>query len=105
MYELDLKNYEGFNKAGKKDSLKMLFNATKPNQIWVNDVTYLIFGSKFYYICAIIDLYARKAVACKISKKHTTQLITSTFKETYKHRQPAEQLTFPSNRESQYISY
>lgn len=58
-----------------------------------------------YYICAIIDLYARKVIACKSSAKQSTQLITSTFRIAYKSRQPKENLIFHSDRGTQYTSY
>lgn len=55
-------------------------------------------------ICVIIDLYSRKVVACNISKKHSTQLISSAFKMAYKNRKPSEGLIFHSDRGTQYTA-
>lgn len=99
------KNYCRFNSEKIKDSLKMNFSVNSPNQVWVSDVTYFKLNGKFYYICAIIDLYSRKVIAHKISEKHSTQLISATFKQAYKDRQPDEGLTFHSDRGSQYTSH
>ena len=99
------KNYDRFNREKKRDSLKMNFSAAAPNRIWVSDVTYFKLNGKMHYICAIVDLYSRKVVAHKISKKHTTQLITATFKIAYAERQPTNGLIFHSDRGAQYTAY
>lgn len=98
------KNYLRFNTDKKKDSLKMNFVVNAPNEVWVSDVTYYKLNGKFLYICAIIDLYARKVVAYWISKKHSTQLITTTFKQAYSERKPEAGLIFHSDRGTQYTS-
>lgn len=67
----DKKNYLRFN-TDKKDALKMNFVVYATNEVWVSNVTYYKLNGKFLYICAIVDLYARKVVAYKISKKHVT---------------------------------
>lgn len=99
------KDYLQFNYEKKKDSLKMQFSVHAPNQVWVSDVTYFKLDSKFQYICAIIDLYARKVVAYKISQKHSSQLITATFKLAYSSRKPEAGLIFHSDRGAQYTSH
>ncbi len=89
----------------KKDALKLNFVAKAPNQVWVSDVTYFRFFDTTWYICVIIDLYSRKVIGYKLSKKHSTQLITATFKIAYKERQPSSSLTFHSDRGVQYTAY
>lgn len=65
---------------------------------------YYKLNGKFQFICAIIDLYSRKVIAHKISKKHSTQLITATFKLAYDARKPTVRLIFHSDRGTQYTS-
>ena len=43
-------------------------------------------------------------MAYKISKKHSTQLISATFKLAYSERQPQAELIFRSDRGTQYTS-
>ena len=57
------------------------------------------------YTCVILDLFSRKVVAYKISKKNSTQLITSTFKMAWEQRSPKAGLIFHSDRGSQYTSH
>lgn len=61
----------------KKNVLRQQFHAGKPNQIWVSDVTCFKLGDHYLYTCVILDLFSRKVIAYKISKKNSTQLITS----------------------------
>lgn len=74
-----------------------------PNEVWVSDVTYYKFRGVTYYICVIIDLFARKVVGYRISTKNRTQLTKGTFKEAYALREPSK-LLFHSDRGSNYVS-
>jgi putative transposase len=40
---------------------------TKPNQVWMVDITYLRFGKGFVYLVALIDVYSRYIVGWQIS--------------------------------------
>lgn len=89
----------------KKDMVRQQFHADRPNQIGVSDVTYFKLGQNHFYVCVIIDLFSRKVVSHKISKKNSTQLITSTFKMACDTRQPDPGLIFHSDHGSQYTSH
>lgn len=101
----DKRIYNQLNKPKKKDMLEMNFTAKAPNQVRTSDITYFKYQNQTYYICVIVDLYSRMALACKISKKQSTQLITSAFKTAYEKRKPTDALIFHSDRGSQYTSY
>lgn len=64
----------------KKNILHQQFSADKPNQIWVSDVTCFKLGNRYLYTCAILDLFSRKVIAHKVSRKNSTQLITAPLK-------------------------
>ena len=81
--------YLQFQAQKKTDRLRRQFSASAPNQIWVSDVTYFAYNKKMYYICAILDLYSRKVISYKISQKHSSQLIPSTFRTAYEAAQDA----------------
>ena len=89
----------------KKNILQQQFTADQPNQRWVSDVTCFKHGNHYFYICLIIDLFSRKVIAYKISKRNSTQLITATFKMAYEERQPLSGLIFHSDRGAQYTSH
>ena len=85
-----------------KDYIQQFFEAERPNQIWVSDITYYRYMEVPYYICVIIDLFSRKVIACKVSRSNSTQLVKRTFMEAYNYRQPVPDLTFHSDRGSNY---
>ena len=89
----------------KKNILQQQFTADQPNQRWVSDVTCFKLGDHYFYVCVIIDLFSRKVIAYKISKKNSTQLITATFKMAHETRQPPSGLIFHSDRGAQYTSH
>ena len=89
----------------KRNILQQQFQADKPNQIWVSDVTCFKLGEFYLYTCVILDLFSRKIVAYKVSRKNSTQLITSTFKMAWAQRNPETKLIFHSDRGAQYTSH
>lgn len=93
-----------YSERRRENILKQNFNADKPNQIWVSDVTYFSYNERKFFICVILDLYSRKVVAFKISKRNSSQLTKATFKYAYFSRKPQEGLIFHSDNGSNYIS-
>lgn len=87
-----------------KNRLNQQFNISRPNEVWVSDDTYFRRNERNIYICAIIDLYARRIVGYKIGVKNSTQLVKSTFKQAYEARQPSKELVFHTDRGSNYRS-
>lgn len=88
----------------KQNLLKREFSADHPNQVWVSDITYFKVKSYWVYFCIILDLYSRKIIGCRVSKHMSTHLVTATFKATYQERGRPQNLTFHSDRSSQYVS-
>lgn len=111
MKELGLKSisvnakqdYLLLSNKNKTDRLKKNFTATSPNAVWVSDTTGIKLNQIWYYICAIIDLYSRKVIAYKISKKHTSNLVSGTFKLAVADR-AIDGLVFHSDQGTQYTS-
>ena len=88
----------------KRDLLQQQFNPKRPNEVWVSDVTYFKLGHKQFYICVILDLYSRKAIACRISLKNSTQFVRMTFDEAYKTRLPKEPLIFHTDQGANFTA-
>jgi len=92
------------NQEHKENILKQEFKVDHPNTVWVSDVTYYHYNNRTYYICVILDLYARKVVAHRISLSNSTQLTKRTFKLAYESRQPKENLLLHSDQGANYTS-
>ena len=87
-----------------KNYLNQQFTVTRPNEVWVSDVTCFRFNSKSYYICVILDLFSRMVVGYRVGKANSTQLVRSTFQMAYEERRPEEPLIFHTDRGSNYHS-
>ena len=98
------KDYYDKEKSKNKNYLNQKFNTTRPNEVWVSDITCFRYNEKYYYICVIVDLCARKVVGYKIGGKNSTQLTKSTFKLAYESRHPDENLIFHTDNGSNYTS-
>ena len=101
----DSKKIYNREKLSFKNHLNQQFEVTRPDAVWVSDVTYFLCKDNKYYICAIIDLYSRKVIGYRVGKKNSTQLVKSTFKHAYNSRKPESGLIFHTDRGSNYRSY
>ena len=88
----------------KNNLLQQQFHVSRPNEVWVSDVTCFSVFNRMYYIYVIIDLYARKVIAYKISKHNSTQLTKATVKSAYETRMPIGELLFHSDQGCNYTS-
>ncbi len=93
-----------YNKEQRKfiNHVNQQFNVTRPDEVWVSDVTYFRFHEKKFYICAVIDLFARRVIAYRIGQSNSTQLVKSTFRAAYENRCPAQPLIFHTDRGTNY---
>lgn len=89
----------------KPNLLNRNFNTDAPNKVWDTDVTYLIFKGSRAYLSTIIDLYDRKVVAYKISKKNDNKLVIDTLNEAISKRKDVAGLILHSDQGFQYTSY
>ncbi len=87
----------------KQNVLNQKFTVTRPNEVWVGNVTYFRYRQQTYYICVILDLFARKVVGYRISLSNSTQLTKGAFKTAFESRQPTE-LLFHSDQGCNYTS-
>ena len=87
----------------KRNLLNQQFDVSRPNEVWVGDVTQFLYNDRKFFICVILDLYARKVVSYRISPSNSTQLTKGTFKAAYESRNPTN-LLFHSDQGSNYTS-
>lgn len=98
------KQFKRKQQYAKQNLLKRQFSADHPNQIWVSDITYFKVKSYWVYLCIILDLYSRKIIAWRVSRHMSTNLVTATFRAAFEERGRPQNLTFHSDRGTQYIS-
>ena len=87
--------------------LKRDFNASKPNEKWVTDVTefkwYEGGEKRKLYLSAILDLYDRSIVAYEVAKRNDNNLTLSTFEKAIVSN-PEGKPIFHSDRGFNYTS-
>lgn len=80
------------------------FRAYAPDQIWMSDITYVWTDDGWLYVCAVIDLFAKKIVGWAASHRMTTELVVQAYMRARAVRQPGKWLIFHSDQGSQYAS-
>ena len=80
------------------------FTASKPNQKWVGDITYLWTDEGWMYLATVIDLFSRKVVGWAMSDRMTAELACDALMMALWRRKMPQQVIFHSDRGSQYCS-
>ena len=78
--------------------------ASAPNQLWVQDITYIRTKEGWLYLAAILDLYSRKIVGWAMSERIDTTLVLKALAMALVHRDPPRALLCHSDRGVQYAS-
>jgi putative transposase len=81
------------------------FTASKPNEKWVTDITYIQYGSETLYLSTILDLYNNEIVAYKLYNHQQTPLVVDTLVEALNNRNQPEGVILHSDQGSVYTSY
>ena len=79
-------NYRSRQEYLKRNLVNQEFRVTRPNEIWASDITYFKVKGYAVYLCVIIDLFSRKVVGYRVSRKCSTYLVTATFKDAFRAR-------------------
>jgi len=82
------------------------FKATRPNQLWVSDFTYVATWRGFTYVAFVIDVFARKIVGWRASTSMRADLVLDALEQALYDRTDADQdrLVHHSDQGMQYLS-
>ncbi len=80
------------------------FTASKPNQRWVTDITYVWTDEGWCYVAAILDLYSRAVVGWHLAATLGTELALAALNKAVLRRSPGAGLLHHSDRGCQYTS-
>jgi transposase InsO family protein len=80
------------------------FNATRPNERWVSDVTYVWTDEGWAYVAVLLDLFSRAIVGWSIDSVPTTRLVLAALNAAVDRRRPGTGLLHHSDRGCQYTS-
>jgi len=92
----------------KYPNLIVDFTPSRPNELWVSDITYWKIVNQPVYISLITDAYSRKIVGYHLSEnlhaEQTVKALKMALSDLKKHPEPLEQLIHHSDRGVQYCS-
>ncbi|WP_202940839.1 IS3 family transposase [Alteromonas macleodii] len=80
------------------------FDAQKPDQAYVSDITYIWTQEGWLYLAVVIDLFSRKVVGWSMSSRMNAQLVCDALTMALWQRKPKAGLIHHSDRGSQYAS-
>ena len=86
------------------DLVKRIFSASRPNQLWVADLTYVATWLGFVYVAFVIDVFARMIVGWRASNSLRTDLALDALEQALWARGDIDGLVHHSDRGSQYLS-
>lgn len=77
---------------------------TRPNQVWVTDITYIHTRQGNLYLASVLDLFTRKIVGWQLGNRMTVELTLDALNQAYEAKRPPKGLIHHSDRGSQYAS-
>jgi transposase InsO family protein len=87
-----------------RDLLQRDFTATRPNEKWVADITYVRTWQGFVYVAFILDCYSRMIVGWQLQTHMRAELVLDALEMANGLRRPGAGLIAHSDRGSQYTS-
>jgi Transposase and inactivated derivatives len=86
------------------DRVQRQFTASRPDQLWVADFTFVATWQGFVYVAFVIDVYARRIVGWRATRSMHTDLVLDALEQALHARQAAKGLIHHSDRGCQYLS-
>ncbi len=72
------------------DLVDRQFTATKPNQLWVADITYIPTWTGFLYLAVVMDVWSRRIVGWAMATYLRTELVLTALEMAIEQRRPTD---------------
>jgi len=109
---------EGVSRRGKKrkttvpdakappapDLVERRFEAERPNQLWLADLTYVPTHEGYLFLAVVMDMFSRKIVGWSMREDLKAELVVDALAMAVTRRRPPAGLVHHSDRGSQYTS-
>jgi putative transposase len=86
------------------DLVERQFVASRPNQLWVADFTFVASWHGFVFVAFVIDVFSRMIVGWRVSSSVKTELVLDALEQALCARSDTDGLIHHSDRGSQYLS-
>jgi len=90
--------------ARPADLVQREFTATRPNQLWVADITYVATWRGVVYVAFVTDVFSRRIVGWRVWNSLKTDLVLDALEQALYARTGTKGLVHHSDRGSQYLS-
>jgi transposase InsO family protein len=90
-----------------RDLVERAFTASRPNELWVSDLTYVATWRGFVYVAFVIDVFARMIVGWRVSSSLRSDLALDALEQAITEREDDanERLVHHSDRGVQYLAF
>ena len=86
------------------DRVNRQFRASRPNELWVADFTYVATWSGFVYVAFVVDVFARRIIGWRVARTMRTDLVLDALEQALWSRVDVRGVVHHSDRGSQYLS-
>lgn len=80
------------------------FSATRPNEIWMADISYIPSDEGWLYLAVVLDLFTRKVVGSAMRDHLRQELAIAALTMAIQRQRPTPELIHHSDRGSQYAA-
>ena len=77
--------------------------ATRRNQIWVGDLTYIAVAGRWWYLAVVLDQYSRRVLAWRLGLTRDAVFTRGLLDAALRRRRPKRGLIFHSDRGSEFL--
>lgn len=88
----------------RRNILARNFKASRPNEKWVTDITYIRVNGKWLYLAAVMDLFSKIIVGWSLANHMMDSLIKDAFEMAVSRRKISDNLVVHSDQGIQYRS-
>jgi putative transposase len=86
------------------DLVDRKFEASRPNQLWVADITYIPVLAGYIYLAVVLDVWSRKIVGWAMNSRLATQIVLDALAMAVEQRRPPIGVIHHSDQGCQYTS-
>ncbi len=113
MREAKLKSVRGYRRPRYKSGLPAIaspnrlqqaFDVSRPDEVWVTDITQISTYEGWLYVAVVIDLYSRAVVGWSMKPSIRTEIVLDAMLMAKWRRQPKQSVTIHSDQGSQFGS-
>ena len=90
------------SEAAAENILDRQFSVSRPDRVWVGDITFITTRKGILFLAIVIDLYSRQVVGWSMSNKQDRYLVTDALMMAINARQPKPGLIHHTDRGIQY---